>query len=186
MDIAPSIPWTVESFVAWEDQQDGKHEFDGQRVVAMTGGSRAHQRIIFNLLTLLMGRVSSGFDVVQEMRVRIGARVRYPDVCVCAGLIPPATRTLTDAVAIFEVLSAETASTDRQTKLAEYAELPGILCYVLLEQSRIGVTVHRRRGGRWETQLPANGVLPLPDIGTAVPVGAIHAGVRLATNGGPR
>jgi Uma2 family endonuclease len=178
MDTVLREPWTVEGFLAWEDRQEVKHEFDGQRALPMTGGSRAHQRIIFNLLTLLTARVAPGYDVVQEMRVRIGTKVRYPDVCVCAGPIPQATRTLTDAVAIFEALSEETAAADRGAKLGEYAGLPGIRYYVLLEQDRIDATVHRLEGGRWEAATLSGGMLLLPEIGVELAANDVYSGLR--------
>ena len=120
-------PWTTETFLAWEDKQEGKFEFDGRKVILMTGGSFAHQHIVFNLRGIL-GRLLAGmpFRVAQEMRLRIGNRIRYPDVVVCAGPQDQSTRTITDAVAIFEVLSDDTATTDRVAKLLEYADVP---CY---------------------------------------------------------
>jgi hypothetical protein len=39
-------PWTLDSFLAWEDRQEGKHEFDGQAIIPMTGGGIAYQRIV--------------------------------------------------------------------------------------------------------------------------------------------
>ncbi len=41
MDSVLDRPWTVESFLAWEDRQDGRHEFDGRNVIPMTGGCLA-------------------------------------------------------------------------------------------------------------------------------------------------
>ncbi len=49
MDTVLDRPWTTETFLAWEDQQEGKYEFDGQHIIPMTGGSLAHQDIVFNL-----------------------------------------------------------------------------------------------------------------------------------------
>jgi len=37
---------------------------------------------------------------VQEMRLRIGAQIRYPDVVICAAPLAQTTRTLTDVVGI--------------------------------------------------------------------------------------
>jgi Uma2 family endonuclease len=53
MNITLREPWTIDRFLAWEDKQEGRHEFDGSRIVEMTGGSRAHRRIISNLIRLL-------------------------------------------------------------------------------------------------------------------------------------
>lgn len=94
MDTVLDRPWTTESFLAWEDRQEGKYEFDGHRVIPMTGGSFAHQDIVFNLRGLL-GRLLADrpFRIGQEMRLRVGTRVHYPDVVVCAGPLDQTTRT---------------------------------------------------------------------------------------------
>jgi Uma2 family endonuclease len=94
MDTVPDRPWTTDSFLAWEDQQEGKYEFDGRKVIPMTGGTGAHQAIVFNLLTLL-GRILTGqpFWTLHEMRLQIGTRVRYPDVVVGAAPFDQTIRT---------------------------------------------------------------------------------------------
>ena len=46
MDTVLDRPWTTDSFLAWEDRQEGKHEFDGRHAIPMTGGSVAHQEIV--------------------------------------------------------------------------------------------------------------------------------------------
>jgi hypothetical protein len=53
MDTVLDRVWTTETFLAWEDKQEGKHEFDGRRVIPVTGASLAHQDIMFNLRMLL-------------------------------------------------------------------------------------------------------------------------------------
>jgi len=179
MDTLLREPLTTESFLAWEDGQEGKHEFDGTCVIEMTGGSYAHQRIVINLVMLLLGRLPPELSVIQEMRIRIGAKVRYPDVCVFSGHVPPTRRTLTEAVTVVEVLSDDTATTDRAVKLDEYAGIAGIRYYVLVEQDRVGLTVHRRRDGSWETSTVASGALSLPDLDVDLPIHAIYAGLRL-------
>jgi Uma2 family endonuclease len=76
----------------------------------MTGGSRAHQRIVGNLLRLLDDHLDPDrFDAIQEMRIYVGGKIRYPDLLVVAPPVNEDTRTLLDAVVIFEVLSEDTA-----------------------------------------------------------------------------
>jgi hypothetical protein len=90
----------------------------------MTGGSLAHQDIVFNLRTVLTRLLAgTAFRAAQEMRLRIGNRIRYPDMAVFAGPLDQTTRTLLDALAIFEVLSNDTATTDRVAKLSEYTDV---------------------------------------------------------------
>ena len=179
MDTVLDRPWTTESFLAWEDRQEGKHEFDGRDIIPMTGGSVAHQEIVFNLRTLL-GRllVDRPLRVLQEMRLRIGPRIRYPDVVVCAGPLDQTTRTLTDAVAIFEVLSDDTATTDRVDKLIEYTELPSLCAYVLLEQTAVAATLLQREpGGAWTATAHTAGELVLPCLGIALPLAGLYQGL---------
>ncbi len=59
MDTVLDRAWTAETFVAWEDRQARKHEFDGRTIIPMTGGSVAHQDIVFNVRGVL-GRLLAG------------------------------------------------------------------------------------------------------------------------------
>ena len=176
MDTVLDQPRTTEAFLAWEDQQEGKHEFDGRNVVPMTGGSVAHQVLVFNLLValrrLLVGR---SFRTLHEMRVRIGRKVRYPDVLVYAGPLNQTTRTLTDAVALFEVLSDDTAVTDRIAKLNDYAEVPSLRSYVLLEQTAMAATLFQKEpGGPWIASPHTDGAIALPGLDVMLPLAEVY------------
>jgi len=183
MDTVLDRPWTTETFLAWEDRQEGKHEFDGRNVIPMTGGSLAHQEIVFNLRGLLSRLLSGGpFRAVHEMRLRIGTRIRYPDVVVFAGPLDQATRTLTDAVAIFEVLSDDTATTDRVDKLIDYAAVPSLRCYVLLEQTAMAASVFQREaGGAWTASAHTAGALVVPGLDIDLPLAALYQGLSFAS-----
>jgi Uma2 family endonuclease len=172
-------PGTTERFLAWEDQQEGKYEFDGLNIVPMTGGTIAHQDIMFNLRATLSRLLAGpGFRAVQEMRLRIGSKIRYPDVMICAGPLDQTTRTLTDALVIFEILSADTATTDRVTKMVDYAEVPSLTHYVLLEQTAIAATVFRRAPeGTWTASVHTSGDLVFPECGIAVPLADLYQGL---------
>ncbi len=181
MDTVLDRPWTTETFLAWEDRQEGRYEFDGRDVIPMTGGTFAHQDIVFNLRGLL-GRLLADqpFRVGQEMRLRIGARIRCPDVLVCAGRPDQAARTVTDAVAIFEVLSDDTATTDRVDKLIDYAAVPSLRCYVLLEQTAMAATLFRREAGdSWIASAHTDGALVLPGLDLTLPLAALYQGLTL-------
>jgi Uma2 family endonuclease len=182
MDTVPAETWTTDGFLAWEDKQEGKHEFDGRDVIPMTGGSIAHQRIVINLCLALMGLLGDRpLMAVQEMRLRAGSRIRYPDVLVCSGALDQTTRTVTDAVAILEVLSDDTATTDRVEKLIDYAALPSLRCYVLLEQTAVAATLFRREpAGAWIASAHTGGVLILPGLDITLPLAALYQGLTFA------
>ncbi len=48
---------TREQFFAWAQAQDARHEFDGVRPVAMTGGTMSHSQITGNLGAALRSRL---------------------------------------------------------------------------------------------------------------------------------
>jgi Uma2 family endonuclease len=175
MDTVLNQPWTTETFLAWEDRQEGKHEFDGRDVIPMTGGSIAHQRVVGNLWAILMGLLGDGtLMAMLEMRLRAGTRIRYPDVVVCAGPLDQTTRTLTDALAIFEVLSDDTATTDRVDKLIDYAAVPSLRYYVLLEQTAMAATLFQRDpGGAWIASPHTIGALVLPSLAITLPLAGL-------------
>ncbi len=124
---------------------------------------------------LIQALDGEAFDAVHGMRVQMPDRtVRCPDVVVAAGAIAPEVRTLQDAVVICEVLSPDTAETDRgQT-------LPSLRCYVLIEQSSRAVMVWRRQpDATWRADAGVTETLPLPEIGTALRLADIYAGLQL-------
>jgi len=152
MAIVLREPWTVERFLSWEDGQEGRHEFDGTRIVEMTGGSRAHQRIVHYLVRPPEDRLDPArFDAVAEMRI------------------------------VVEVLSADTAGTDRGEKRLDYARLPGLCRYILVEQDRAAVTILERTSDGWaESEIAgAAGAIALPEIGVELTLAEVYRGVSL-------
>lgn len=171
-------PWTTERFLAWEDRQEGRHEFDGQQVIEMTGGSRNHQRIIANLLRLLDDALDpERFEPLAEMRVRVGNQVRYPDVSVVLAPVPGTLRTLDDAVVLFEVASSDSSRTDLGDKTDVYARVPGLRRYIVLEQSAPAATVLVRTAHGWST-CREHVTLDLPELGVNLQVSDVYHGVR--------
>ena len=51
-------PTSIEDFIAWEDRQELRHEFDGVLLRAITGGTEAHSSIQTNLIAALRGGAS--------------------------------------------------------------------------------------------------------------------------------
>jgi Uma2 family endonuclease len=182
MDTVLDRPWTTETFLAWEDRQEGKHEFDGLQVVPMTGGSVAHQDIVFNLRVLL-ARLLAGTKLraLHEMRLQVGRRVRYPDVLVCPAPVGQSVRTLDDAAVIFEILSDDTAATDRVEKLIDYAAVPSLQYYIMLEQaSRAAIVCKRAPGGAWTTHAQTDQAIMLPEMNLVLPLDDIYQGLSFS------
>src|SRR5271165_3337982 len=57
MNVALRRSMSLTEFLAWEEQQEIRYEFDGFQPVAMTGGTYAHDRITFHLQRALNARL---------------------------------------------------------------------------------------------------------------------------------
>lgn len=183
MGMALRTPMTLEEFLAWEEGQEFKHEFDGFGIVAMTGGSFAHATIQTNLAISIGGRLrgKSCRFVGNDLKIDAAGSVRYPDgLVVCSPVLPDA-KIVHDPVVIFEVLSPSTAAIDQFVKNREYQATPSVQRYVMLAQDRIAATVFAREGGEWVGRLLAeDATLAMPEIGIAVPLAELYADLDLS------
>ncbi|HEV7267921.1 MAG TPA: Uma2 family endonuclease [Falsiroseomonas sp.] len=168
-------PLSLEEFLAWEDGQEERYEFDGVQPVAMTGASFAHAMIVTRLILALGGRLRSGcLPLANDLKVVTERRVRYPDLTIVCGPVAAGADRVSPTV-VFEVISPSTALTDRRVKPLDYAEVPSIEAYVVLEQDRPQATVRRRATGWAEEQLEGPGaVLALPEVGVELAIGELH------------
>src|SRR5579875_544142 len=147
MNIPLRKAWTQEEFFAWAGSQEGRFEFDGFQPVAMTGGTAGHSVIIGNLWRALDSRLrgTGCRPLGPEAGVAtIGTAVRYPDALVTCSRFAREDMLIPGVVVVFEVISASTSRTDRILKLREYAAVPSIRRYVILESTSIGLTVMDR------------------------------------------
>ena len=57
MNLAMRKPMTLAEFLAWEERQELRYEFDGSEPVAMAGGTATYADIQANLTTALRSRL---------------------------------------------------------------------------------------------------------------------------------
>lgn len=113
--------------------------------------------------------------------LRIGSRIRCPDVLVSAEPLDQTIHTVTDAVAIFEVLFDDTAATDRIEKPIDYAAVPSLRTYVALEQAHVGATVfHRVPGAAWTATPLTEGAIDLHGLGVRLPLADLYKGLTFS------
>ena len=181
MNLAVRKPITLAEFLAWEERQEQRYEFDGFEPVAMAGGSLAHSAIQRNLAmalgTRLRGKPCQFFG--SDLKIQAAENSsRYPDgMVICSGL-DPALKIVPNPVVIFEVLSPSTAAADRIVKAREYQATPSVQRYVMLEQARIGATVYVRATDGWNVLvLKDDDILALPEIGLAIALTEFYEGL---------
>jgi Uma2 family endonuclease len=181
-------PMTVAEFLAWEERQPIRYEFDGVRPVAMAGGSLPHAiiggNIYVTLFGLLRGKPCRPFN--SDAKVSVAGSIRYPDVSVSCSEQTAADLTrqgvVHQPVVVFEVLSESTSVTDRTDKNAECQATASILRYVMLEQDRMAATVFARVGDDWVGHLilGVDAVLSMPEVGIeAIRLAHLYEGVVL-------
>lgn len=183
MDLPVQNPMTQKEFFDWAQTHEGRYEFDGFRPVAMTGGTGGHGRITRNLMTQLSNRLRgspcepSGSDGPGV--ATIDNKIRYPEAVVTCTRYSDRDRLIPNPVIVFEVLSDSTRHLDMTLKLVEYAAVPTIKRYILIEQDAVAVTVHARHENEpWNTiVLLAGSTLSLPEIGIELPVSDVYEGV---------
>jgi Uma2 family endonuclease len=174
-------PMTMAEFLAWEERQEGRYEFDGFRPVAMTGGTFAHEVIGRNLRTELDIRLrgSRCVPLGPNSKIEVAGRIRYPDALVVCSHVDRKATVITEPVVVFEVLSESTAQIDQFIKLREYGATSSIRRYVMLDQDLIAAVVYTRDGDRMVAETVAKGgTLSLPEIGIELPLDDVYRGVE--------
>jgi Uma2 family endonuclease len=182
MNIAMRRPMTLEQFLAWEDRQELRYEFDGFQPVAMTGGTAAHsgiqRNIIFSLTGRLRGKPCQPHG--SHLKISVAGRIRYPDAFVVCVPVPNGAKVVSDPVIVFEVLSESTAREDIFAKNAEYRATPSIQRYIILEQTQAAAVVFARKGEDWVSEVVTDeGILHMPEIGIEVPLAEFYADIDL-------
>src|SRR3954462_1172295 len=173
MNVALRRRMSLEEFLAWEERQERKWEFDGFQPVAMVGVTNAHATIQVNILTALGQRLQGKpcLPYGSDLKIRVAGSMRYPDVFVICDALPPDAMVVTEPVVVFEILSPSTEHVDLVVKNAEYRATPSIQHYVVLQQMGPGATVYSRKGADWVTEIVFgdDAVLRLPEIDVEIP-----------------
>ena len=187
MNVTVRKPMTLAEFLAWEERQDMRHEFDGLRVIAMAGGTAAHAFIQRNLAAALHLRLRGqpcqfvGSDL---KFLTAEGTVRYPDGMVVCSPVASKAKFVETPTIVFEVLSPSTTDIDRIVKACEYEATTSVRRYVMLEQDSAAAVVYARVGESWTHQiLVAGASLALPELGFDVPLAELYEGVEFEAAG---
>jgi len=151
MSTLPSRPLTAEEYLEIERKAEFKSEFYRGEMFAMSGGSRKHSRLPFQLTTLIgthvLTRGCEGYTADMRVLVEESGLYTYPDLSVVCG--PPKFAdthmdTLVNPTLLVEVLSPSTEEYDRGTKVKLYRAIPSLRECLLISQDAPEVELYRR------------------------------------------
>ena len=145
---------SLDEFLAWENEQSDRHEYDQGEVFAMVGGRRTHGRVVLNLARRLDERLEGSPCQVfaESMKVQVTTdTILYPDVFVTCDQADLATEMIFKSPClVIEVLSPSTQAYDRSQKFALYRRLASLQEYILVDPDTRRVEGFRRgEDGLW-------------------------------------
>ncbi|MGI4789935.1 MAG: Uma2 family endonuclease [Janthinobacterium lividum] len=153
--------YTEEEYLTWEQDAVEKSGYVDGQILAMSGGSEPHAGIPVNiggeLRTALRGR---GCRVLSsDMKVWTAGAFYYPDLSVVCGPSQYWGRnrhTITNPIAVVEVLSPSTEAKDRGEKFIRYQQIETLRTYLLVSQTEPLVELFSRgENGHWDYQAVA-------------------------------
>ncbi len=158
MSAVPKQKFTIEEYIEFDKNNEGRWEFFDGEVFDMAGGSLAHNQISSNISRALGNKLEDrGCRVLpSDMRIKVPKAwpYRYPDVVVVCD--KPIIETvqgldiLVNPLLIIEVLSPTSEGYDHGQKFIAYQSIPSFREYLLVAQDRPHVTHYvRQSDGNW-------------------------------------
>lgn len=152
MSSLPKQRFTEAEYLTFERASSEKHELIDGEIVAMTGASERHNRIVTNVSASFYNQIGERSCSVysSDMRVRVSSRqYTYPDIVVVCGDSVLADDDYVDVLLnptiIIEVLSPSTELYDRGRKFTLYRKLPSLQEYILISQDHIQIERYVRQ-----------------------------------------
>ena len=175
---------SVADYLAGEKVSPLKHEFVDGEIFGMAGASDNHNRIVGDLYALLLSKLDSSKcePFFGDIKVRASQTVYYyPDVLVSCEEDPEDPYFRNHPILIIEVTSPSTERIDRSEKLLYYLQIAGLQEYVVIDQHRMNVEVHRRQAnGGWLTYCfnESDDVVELTSVELSIPLPDIYRRVQ--------
>jgi Uma2 family endonuclease len=157
-------PMTVDEYLAWAEDQEGRHELLHGEVYAMAPERAGHAKVkaaVYRALFDGVAKAGLPCHVLPDgMTVRIDERTAHePDALVyCGAELPADAIEVPEPVIVVEVLSPSTRRIDASRKLAGYFRLPSVQHYLIVDPGQLPVIHHQRQAdGNILTRLLSEG-----------------------------
>ncbi|MEG4799976.1 Uma2 family endonuclease [Microcoleus sp. ARI1-B5] len=176
---------SAEEYLTWEPTQEERYEYWDGEVVAMTGGTRNHNRICVNFFKLLDDRLNLPYEIYilsVKLRGELGQNYFYPDVMVTCDDRDNDPQLVQFPSLIVEVLSPSTEALDRGAKFAKYRQFSTLQEYVLVQVEQPGVELFRRsEQGLWVlSEYNLGDSLLLESVNVEIAIGDLYRQVQFS------
>ncbi|MGH9752435.1 MAG: Uma2 family endonuclease [Blastocatellia bacterium] len=158
MSAIPKHKMTMEEYIEFDKNNEGRWEYFDGEVIDMAGGTLNHNKIASNISRILGNKIEEKgcITLPGDMRLKVPKALpyRYPDVVVVCGepIIEKiqGQEMLVNPLLIVEVLSASTRAYDFDFKFRAYQSIESFREYLLVAQDRPQVTQYvRQPDGQW-------------------------------------
>jgi len=177
--------WTVEEYLAYEQETDTRYEYIDGEILAMSGGTENHSLITANALTEVSYQLrgSSCRAYTSDLRAKISdTKYVYLDfsvVCGDAEFADDNHTMLTNPVLVVEVTSPSSMSYDKIIKRDFYLTLPSLQGYLILDQHRIFAELYTRNETDWSIRqyTDIDDRVPLDILNCTLPLKEVYRGI---------
>jgi Uma2 family endonuclease len=179
---------TADEYFLWESRQEERYEYWDGELVAMSGGTRAHNRVCGNFFSLLdnalIDRECDVYINDVKLQVEPGQKYFYPDVVVTCDNRDDNDLFVQFPSLIIEVLSPSTEAVDRGFKFARYRQFTTLQEYILVSASSPLVEVFRRNDkGQWVlSEYNIEDRLILESLGVEIAIVDLYRQVKFETD----
>jgi len=172
---------SIDDYLLGEETSEIKHEYLDGQVYAMTGATRKHNLLTMSLSTLLHPRARQrGCQLfASDMKLRIEHRNEtyfyYPDLLLTCSQDDQHPLFCTQPCLLIEVISPSSQRIDRREKLFAYSLLPSLREYLIVDQNRMHIDLHRSTEQGWTHTSHSQGHIHLDCLDCDISLNDIYA-----------
>jgi Uma2 family endonuclease len=178
--------YTVEEYLQMEAVATYKHEYHDGEIIPMAGGTIQHGEIGGNAYTALKKALKRTSCKAYNSDIAIAINdfsYVYPDASVVCGEVRMGLlhqNAIANPTLIVEVLSESTSDYDKGGKFDRYRSIDSFSEYVLIEQSKVEVSVYSRlENNHWDLRIfnSINDVITLKSVDCEIQLKDIYEDV---------
>jgi Uma2 family endonuclease len=180
-----ALPWqtrySVEEYLALEQQSAERLEYEDGHIYAMAGESGEHNEVVTNIiLALTESTRAKGCRLRhQNVKLMLGTKFYYPDLMILCGPPPSDSHIEADPCFVAEVLSPSTAWRDRGRKLNAYLKIPALERYILVNTLVRQVGIYSRTPQGWFYDSLEEGAVEIPCTQATLTLDQIYQNIPL-------